>query len=107
MKKIDLCGEWKLISQKGKKFNSTVPGCVHTDLFKLDDIFLNDNSKNYQYVENEDWTYERTFFAENLTDNTFLVFDGLDTYCNIYLNGRKIGFADNMFIPHSFIAFWR
>lgn len=104
MKSIDLCGEWKLISQNGEKFNATVPGCVHTDLFNLDDIFLNDNSKNYQYVENENWTYEKTFFAEDLSDNAFLVFDGLDTYCNIYLNGKKIGFADNMFIPHSFRA---
>lgn len=33
-----------------------------------------------------------------------LVFEGLDTYCDIYLNGKKVGSAENMFIPHRFLV---
>lgn len=102
MKKIDLCGKWKLIRQNGDTYNAAIPGCVHTDLFEIEDIFCEDNSKKCQFIENENWTYETEFVLDELSTNAVLVFEGLDTYCNIYINGSKVGFADNMFIPHSF-----
>ena len=51
-----------------------------------------------------DREYELPYFVKDVicAANGVLVFEGLDTYCNIYVNGIKVGFADNMFIPHSF-----
>jgi beta-mannosidase len=80
-----------------------VPGTVHGDLLRngiIPDPFYGTNEKDLQWIDKKDWEY-RTFFdlddslaACNRTD---IVFDGLDTYADVYLNGRLIVQADNMF----------
>ncbi|GGW84779.1 beta-mannosidase [Alteromonas halophila] len=83
---------------------ATVPGCNFTDLEAngvIDDPFYRDNESRVQWVEREDWIYRRTFslnpeLAEY--DDIQLVADGLDTYCDILLNGTRIGTGENMFI---------
>lgn len=102
MKKIDLCGEWIGKKTDGSTFIGIVPGCVHTDLFDLPKLFLNQNAEESLFIENEDWIYSKKFHVNKLYSGAVLTFQGLDTYCDIYLNGTKIGFSDNMFIPHSF-----
>ena len=104
MKKILLSGEWTLTNEKIGTITATVPGCVHTDLMAngtIKDLYWRDNNKQYEWIENENFSYSRTFDAVE-TDNATLVFEGLDTYCDIYLNGEKIGEADDMFIEHRF-----
>ncbi len=104
MKKICLGGEWTLENQKIGTLTATVPGCVHTDLMAhglIKDLYWRDNNKQYEWLENENFSYSRTFDAVE-TDNATLVFEGLDTYCDIYLNGEKIGEADDMFIEYHF-----
>lgn len=86
-------------------FSATVPGCVHTDLLNnklIDDLFHRDNAENVQWIENLYFTFTKTFNIDKVEENAYLVFNGLDTYCDIYLNNTKIGSADNMFIPHEF-----
>lgn len=39
-----------------------------------------------------------------MENNEYLRFEGLDCYCDIYLNNIKIGAADDMFIPYEFSA---
>lgn len=102
MSRIDLCGSWNFQDEKGVWRKGTVPGCVHTDLFSMDELFWEMNSLKCRFIENRDWTYVKEFQIEKLQDDAELVFEGLDTYCDIYLNDRKIGSADNMFIPHRF-----
>lgn len=102
MKTIDLCGSWEFFDEKGTKYIGTVPGCVHTDLFTADDMFYEKNSNNVTFVENQDWRYRKEFCVEELSANAELYFEGLDTYCDIYLNGQMVGSTNNMFIPHSF-----
>lgn len=97
-----LNGKWncKITGEHSYEIPGTVPGCVHTDLMDaglIRDIYYRKNSETIQWIENADVTYERTFTVEDLRDNPYLVFEGLDVYCDIYLNGCKIGFADNMF----------
>lgn len=104
MEKIYLKENWKLLGAEIGTLDAEVPGCVHTDLINhgiIKDIFWRDNNQNYQWIENCDFTYTCLFDGrENTT--AALVFEGLDTYCDIYLNGEKIGSANNMFIPYSF-----
>ena len=106
MKRIRLDAAWSLYGGAVGTLAATVPGCVHTDLIDngiIKDIFWRDNNKNYQWIENCDWEYSCVFDA-TVAENVRLVFDCLDTYAEVYLNGAHVGSADNMFIPHSFDA---
>ena len=106
MKKFFLNENWTLFGEKIGSVKATVPGCVHTDLIKngiIEDIYWRDNNDKYQWIEKENFTYTCKFDAEE-SEHAALVFEGLDTYCEIYLNGEHIGGARNMFIPHEFFV---
>ena len=86
-----------------KKLKATIPGTVHTDLFAnqlIPDPFFGANEKQLQWIENENWEYETTFSLskkEISNENIELEFEGLDTYANVYINGKIVLDADNMF----------
>ena len=104
MKRIRLDADWSLYGDKIGTLTAKVPGCVHTDLIDngiIKDIFWRDNNKDYRWIEDCDWEYSCTFDAAS-DGNVRIVFDCLDTYADVYLNGTLVGSADNMFIPHSF-----
>lgn len=95
---------WTFYKQnETKKYKATIPGTVHTDLFQnqlIPDPFFGDNEKQLQWIENENWEYETYFMiseAELKNQNIDLEFDGLDTYATIYLNGKVVLEANNMF----------
>ena len=109
MQKIDLNGAWKGVcyNEDGSldfKFGGTVPGCVHTDLIKENiidyDLFYRDNTDKCQWIENRSFDYEISFTVDELSDKAELVFEGLDTYAEIYLNGEHLADTDDMFITH-------
>ena len=110
MQKISLNGQWQAVcyttdGQVDFTYEGTVPGCVHTDLIgtKLPaDIFYRDNTESCQWIEQRDFAYTKTFSLSQIPQNARLVFDGLDVYTDIYLNGVHLGTTDNMFISHSF-----
>lgn len=101
---ISLSSGWKF-REAGKEewLSATVPGCVHTDLLankKIEDPFYRDNEKNLQWIGKTDWEYQTSFnvSAETLKrQNIEIVFQGLDTYANVFLNDKEILSADNMF----------
>ena len=84
-----------------------VPGTVHQDLInhkQLPDPFYGINEQKIQWVENEDWEYRIAFTVtpEQLKrDDAQLVFEGLDTYADVYLNGALLLKADNMFVGYT------
>ena len=84
-------------------YGATVPGTVHTDLMDnklIDDPFYRLNERGVQWVDKEDWIYRTTFdVAPELLAkrNIVLHFEGLDTYADVTLNGKKVLAADNMF----------
>lgn len=95
---------WEM--RQGRGYNwypATVPGTVHTDLMAADiieDPFMRLNERGVQWVDKEDWIYRTRFDVEPgllAKDNIELVFEGLDTYADVTLNGEKILSADNMF----------
>ena len=104
MKKSFLHNGWNLKNGRVGTLEARVPGCVHADLLRhglISDPFYRNNSNECQWIENEDWDYE-TVFDASTAGEAHLVFEGLDTYADVYLNGTKIGSTDNMFIPHRF-----
>lgn len=101
---IDLNKNWQFKNQKENKwYLATVPGTVHTDLLAnklIPDPYYRDNESKLQWIDKEDWEYKTSFDVDVKTfskKNIELVFDGLDTYADVYLNGKLILQADNMF----------
>ncbi|MDV7699472.1 glycoside hydrolase family 2 protein [Chryseobacterium soli] len=96
--------KWQFKNTKDKNWLSAkVPGTVHLDLMDhklIPDPFKDDNEKKVQWVENEDWEYHTTFTVTSKeldNQNINLVFNGLDTFSEIYLNGKLLRKTDNMF----------
>ena len=83
--------------------NATVPGMVQSDLLAvklLPDPYFRDNEAKVQWVGLSDWQYQTSFTVDKATlerDHVELVFDGLDTFADVYLNGSKLVATDNMF----------
>ncbi|MDR6403465.1 MULTISPECIES: glycosyl hydrolase 2 galactose-binding domain-containing protein [Chryseobacterium] len=82
---------------------ASVPGTVHLDLMDnkvIPDPFKDENEKKVLWIENEDWDYQTSFKVSSKeleNQNIDLVFYGLDTFSEIYLNGKLLKKTDNMF----------
>jgi len=82
---------------------ATVPGTVQTDLLAaklVPDPYWRDNEAKIQWVGLADWQYRTQFNVDAATlarRHVDLVFDGLDTFADVSLNGHKLLAADNMF----------
>ncbi len=103
-KTVNLHDGWQFRQEGGTKwYAATVPGEVHTDLLNnklIPDPYYRDNEKKLQWIEKKNWEYKKSFqlSAETLKKkHSELVFDGLDTYASVYLNGKLVLKADNMF----------
>jgi beta-mannosidase len=101
---IELNKNWQFKNQKDYRWNkATVPGTVHTDLLAnkiIADPYYQDNESRLQWIDKADWEYKTVFdVKESLFSKSKLelIFDGLDTYADVYLNGRLVLQADNMF----------
>lgn len=96
--------KWQFKNSKDKNWlTATVPGTIHLDLMNskmIPDPYKDENEKKVQWIENEDWDYQTSFTisAKELENqNIDLVFNGLDTFSEIYLNGKLLRKTDNMF----------
>lgn len=93
-RKAGTADEWQL---------TTIPGTIHTDLFKngkIPDPFLGCNNMNMGWIDETNWEYTTKFKVDEYfikNKHVDLVFEGLDTYAEVYLNDSLILNADNMF----------
>ena len=82
---------------------ATVPGDVHLDLLQnklIPDPFYRDNEAKLQWIQDADWEYRTTVTATPALlsrGHVELVFDGLDAYAEVSVNGHAVLTADNMF----------
>lgn len=82
-----------------------VPGHVHRDLVRqgvIGDPFYRLQEAGCPWVDEADWVY-RTRFDWSADDGLpfrVLRFEGLDTVCQVLLNGELLIEADNMFCKH-------
>ena len=83
--------------------SATVPGTVHTDLLAhqlIPDPYVGAPEAGLQWIGLADWEYRTTFAVpRDMLDDarSDLVFEGLDTIAEVYLNGEKVLDADNFF----------
>ena len=105
---ISLSGNWLLtgkdLSGKPIRIPIQVPGHVHPALEAAKLIpppFWRDNAKECQWPEKVEWTFSRDFEvpADAALSRAELHFGGIDTYADIYLNGKHLGASRNMFVP--------
>ncbi|MFO7615598.1 MAG: glycoside hydrolase family 2 protein [Bacteroidales bacterium] len=84
-------------------YAATVPGCVHTDLENnqlIPDPFYRLNERDLQWIDKMSWEYRTIIVADPATlkrKNIELIFEGLDTYADVYLNDSLLLKTDNMF----------
>ncbi|MFK9094331.1 glycoside hydrolase family 2 protein [Bacillus salipaludis] len=87
---------------------TAVPGDVHSTLIErnlIEHPFYGHNDLKCQWIEEKVWWYRSTFeFHDDIQkgDRYELIFEGLDTFATIYLNGVELGSTENMFISHTF-----
>jgi beta-mannosidase len=83
--------------------SAQVPGVVQTDLLHnglIPDPFDKDNEFHLQWIGLAGWEYQTTFqldAAALARQHLDMVFSGLDTFADVYLNDQPILYADNMF----------
>lgn len=68
---------------------------IHLDLLAaklIPDPFIGQNEANLQWIHDKTWVYTTTFetTAASQDEHLDLVFDGLDTFGTVKLNGEKI-----------------
>ena len=102
-KKTLLNSEWKFKSTDDSIWrNAEVPGVIHLDLYKNNIIpnpFDSTNESQLQWIGEKDWEYQYSFDSKDILDyqHAELVFDGLDTYADVFINDSLILSTDNMY----------
>ena len=97
----------ELDSSGWPEISAEVPGNVELDLMRhglLPDLSRGNNVYLNLEYEQHCWWYTRTFpaYTHSLGKHVELVFEGLDCFASVWLNGCKIGTSDNMLISHRF-----
>lgn len=126
---VCLDGKWRLYIEDNEVFMATganpstenelvdlgytaiegsVPGNFELDMQKIGlcpDFTVGTNALELLKLENKHLWYV-TDFENNYTDidKCFFRFDGIDTFSEIFLNGKLIGTTDNMLITHEIDA---
>lgn len=106
--KIDLNEGWRFRKANSSDpwQNATVPGSVHADLLacgQIPDPFSGCNLSDIEWVERESWEYTLLFRVDKTIGDykqLMMVFEGIDTHADVYLNGKKILTSTNMFVSH-------
>ncbi|MHB0856774.1 MAG: glycoside hydrolase family 2 protein [Anaerolineae bacterium] len=106
---ISLDGAWHFRERSSSDWQvGQVPGCVQLDLLHLGEVpdpFYRLNEIAMYALEEKEWVYARTFTldAEDLHSSAVqLVFEGIDTLADVFLNDVHLGRVENMFTPHVF-----
>lgn len=116
---LDLNGQWQfkeypLSARRMRDLEddnwlpAQVPSSIFTSLItagQIDQRNLNANPEDFNWISEKPWVFRKTFdvSADILNcDRIDLVFEGLDTIANIWLNDKLIAKTNNMFIAHRF-----
>lgn len=110
MSVVDLSGVWT-VKQAGTSeapVPITIPGDVHTALFKaqkIPDPYFGRNEEKIQWVGEREWILERSFelpadvLAKKAID---LQVEHADTFCILSINGQVVGQTGNRFRRYTF-----
>lgn len=104
MKKTLLNGIWNMTGG-GYACDGTVPGSVYSFLLEkklIPDPYYRANEREVLKITENDFDFSKKFNFEKSDFPVFLHCDGLDTLCDIYINGKYIAHTDNMHRSYEF-----
>ena len=84
----------------------SLPSVVQADLYENGIIphpYLGKVEQDLHWIPQRQWDYSLEFDVDKDVfekDNIDLIFNGLDTYADVWLNGEKILHSDNMFVEY-------
>ncbi|MBB6729847.1 beta-mannosidase [Cohnella zeiphila] len=103
MQLFTLGGAWRMKrTDEAEWIDAVVPGSVFNDLLhagKMEDPFYRDNELDILELTKFDYEYERSFEADSellAHDVVLLRCEGLDTLCELSINGQPVLSTDNM-----------
>ena len=117
--RLSLNGKWKMKwhtetrdmppVDSWPEINAQVPGNVELDLYRNGvepDPYYSENEYLFRKYEYCAFHFEKSFFLEKTDtyERVNLVFEGLNCFSDIYINGKHIASSENALIPHAFDA---
>jgi beta-mannosidase len=107
---VDLAGTWSVRQADGDKpaIPMQIPGDVHSALLAaklIPDPYFGRNENEVQWVGEKEWIVERTFDASDsllAKQSVCLRLEHVDTFCDISINGQKVGETGNRFRRYDF-----
>ncbi len=104
MQRISLDGVWTL-SGNGYHCTGNIPGSVYSFLLEqgwIPDPYFRDNELALTKLLEEDYTFSRSFTFQKTGNPVLLRCEGLDTLCELAVNGKLLGSTDNMHRTYEF-----
>ncbi|PYE52319.1 glycoside hydrolase family 2 protein [Paenibacillus barcinonensis] len=122
----DLSGQWRIQHYEvGEKramevaaaalddrfwIGAAVPGDVHGALAErgiIDAPYYGHNDAKSRWIEQKEWWYRTTFNLDlhavsGEQEHFEMIFEGLDTFATVYVNGHEVGRTANMLMSHTF-----
>lgn len=101
-------GNWRLYRDDGMEVPAHVPGDITADLYRagrIADPFFGLEHKKLGWILQTDFTYEASFDVDEdiwNCEDICLVFDGIDLFAEISLNGEPLGTTENMFLQYRY-----
>lgn len=109
MRVLSLNGQWRGVcctpDSGSFQYSAVVPGCAYSDMLRIGRIenpFWRMNNQKNTWIEQSDFSFSRAFQLDEAAPNAYLEFDGLDTFCSVWLNGEKVGDADDAHLQYRF-----
>ena len=104
MTRLSLNGIWQ-VKGAGFECEGTVPGSVYSFLLDnklMADPYYRQNELDALKLMDHEFEFSRIFEFTPTGDKVLLHCDGLDTLCDIYINGVHVAYTDNMHRTYEF-----
>lgn len=98
MDKYSLNGQWKITSNTYDTIGK-IPGSVYSALLDnglMEDPFYRDNEAKALAIMDEEFVFTKEFEYSKKSDSILLVCEGIDTLCDLYINGQFVAHTENM-----------
>jgi len=100
----DYCDWYFSIGKNKKQYMAIVPGSNINDLICnkiIPNPYIDNNISQHQWIEDSTFTYVTAFDLEVRNEFKYeIIFEGLDTYAEVYLNNELAIKGNNMFVSY-------